>query len=132
MLSNYPNLLKLIDLLDNHLQERHSEFFGPDSSHPVLKLKDSKILHDNLWGTNRFYWHELAIIDSPLFQRLRDIHQTGLAFHVYMSAHHTRFEHSLGVTAIASRIFDEISGRHSDDLKNIVEVVFPEQIFCRF
>ncbi len=131
MLSNYPNLLKLIDLLDSHLHERHSEFFGPDSSHPVLKLKDSKILHDNLWGTNRFYWHELAIIDSPLFQRLRDIHQTGLAFHVYMSAHHTRFEHSLGVTAIAPRIFDEIAGRHSDDLKNIVGAVFPDQDFLQ-
>lgn len=126
MLSKYPNLSRIINILDDYLETKHSEFFGSERIHPVLKLKTHKILHDNLWGTNRFYWHELAIIDSPIFQRLRDIHQTGLAFHVYMSAHHTRFEHSLGVTTIASRIFDEIRDRHYDDLHNIAKVVFQD------
>lgn len=37
------------------------------------------------------------LIDHPLFQRLRDISQTGNATHVYPGANHTRFEHSLGV-----------------------------------
>ncbi len=38
-----------------------------------------------------------AVIDDPLFQRLRNIKQTGLTHYVYPGLRHTRFEHSLGV-----------------------------------
>ncbi|MGC2328046.1 MAG: hypothetical protein WA604_15135, partial [Candidatus Sulfotelmatobacter sp.] len=83
-------------------------YFGATPTHPYLKLRRSKVIHDNLWGTNGFTWAELALIDSPIFQRLRNIHQTGLAYFVYPCARHTRFEHSLGVCIMASRIFDAL------------------------
>ena len=38
-----------------------------------------------------------AIVDSPQFQRLRQITQLALASRVYPGATHTRFEHALGV-----------------------------------
>ena len=38
----------------------------------------------------------VAIMNTPQFQRLHRIKQTGCAFQVYPSAKHTRFEHSLG------------------------------------
>lgn len=38
-----------------------------------------------------------AIVDSPEFQRLRQITQLALASRVYPGATHTRFEHALGV-----------------------------------
>ena len=41
--------------------------------------------------------HEVPVVDSPLVQRLRGIHQTALAYLVYPSATHSRFGHSLGV-----------------------------------
>lgn len=41
-------------------------------------------------------WEELCV-RTPTFQRLHRIKQLGNAFHVYPSAMHTRFEHSLGV-----------------------------------
>ncbi len=123
MLSNYPHLARLVEILDNYLEEKHPSFFGAGAIHPVLPVKRSKILNDNLWGTNRFHWRELVLIDSPVFQRLRDIHQTGLAYLVYMSAHHTRFEHSLGVVTLASRIFDQILARNYDEVRNIVQSV---------
>ncbi len=50
----------------------------------------------------RVYEHELAIIDNPIFQRLRRIRQLTGAHLTYPAAQHTRFEHSLGVMHIAS------------------------------
>jgi HD superfamily phosphohydrolase len=58
-------------------------------------------------------------------QRLRDVHQTGLAYHVYPSAHHSRFEHSLGTTIIASRIFDSVLGKQRTRIRDIVGTLNP-------
>jgi putative nucleotidyltransferase with HDIG domain len=46
----------------------------------------------------------LKVIDSPEFQRLRFIRQLGVVHWVFPSACHTRFEHSLGVAALAERL----------------------------
>jgi len=51
---------------------------------------------------------ELEIIDTPLFQRLRRIHQLALNKYVYPTAEHTRFVHSLGVLQSATNIFSSI------------------------
>ncbi|HSB84115.1 MAG TPA: HD domain-containing protein [Nitrosarchaeum sp.] len=51
----------------------------------------------------RVYDHELNIIDTPMFQRLRRIRQLSGAHLTYPAAQHTRFEHSLGVMHIASQ-----------------------------
>lgn len=68
----------------------------------------------------------MALIDSPLLQRLRDIHQTGLAYYVYPSARHSRFEHTLGVVTIASRIFEAVSQRESATLQTIWATLEPK------
>lgn len=49
------------------------------------------------------YDHELPIINSSIFQRLRRIRQLSSAHLIYPGAHHTRFEHSLGVMHIAGQ-----------------------------
>ena len=64
----------------------------------------TKVIHDCVWGTVMFYPWELEIIDSPLLQRLRRINQLGLAMFTYPSAHHSRFEHTLGVVAVISQM----------------------------
>src|SRR5437762_2043408 len=53
---------------------------------------------------------ELAVVNSAPFQRLRYIHQLALSFLIYPGATHRRFEHSLGVMHIASRIYDVVMG----------------------
>lgn len=119
MLENYPTLRLISEKIDEHLAETHPQFFGPNATRPFSPLKREKVIHDPLWGTNSFYWPELALIDSPILQRLRYIHQTGLAYHVYPSARHSRFEHSLGAMTVASRIFDTLLQRYSGDILTI-------------
>jgi uncharacterized protein len=56
---------------------------------------------------------ELALINSPYFQRLRFISQLGFTSFVFPGAVHTRFSHSLGVMHLAGRVFDQlILNRH--------------------
>lgn len=55
---------------------------------------------------------ETEIIDTPMFQRLRQIKQLGPSAWVYPTAVHTRFDHSIGVLAATDGIVDAImSGR---------------------
>lgn len=56
-----------------------------------------KEINDAIWGTIKLYPLEVAILDSPLVQRLRFIRQLGVVHWVYPGAVHTRFEHTLGV-----------------------------------
>jgi HD superfamily phosphohydrolase len=65
-------------------------------------------------GFIRFSENERQIIDHPLFRRLRWIRQLALTEFVYPGATHTRFEHSLGVMEVATRIFDALARSGGD------------------
>src|SRR6266404_630719 len=71
--------------------------------HRGAKPRGPKVINDSLLGNQYFSKHEVAVIDSPLLQRLKRIKQTGLVYQVYPSATHSRFEHSLGTATIAER-----------------------------
>jgi HD superfamily phosphohydrolase len=53
--------------------------------------------------------HEREVLNSRPFQRLRHIHQLALTYLVYPGATHKRFEHSLGVMELSSRVFDVVT-----------------------
>jgi HD superfamily phosphohydrolase len=72
------------------------------------RIRDNKVIRDAIWGFNLYFRHEINIINSPLIQRLRYIFQTSLALFTYPSAVHSRFEHSLGVTALSHRILESV------------------------
>lgn len=68
-----------------------------------------KIINDPVYGFLRFPESELfRIIDHPLFQRLRNIKQMGMAPLVYPGAVHTRFHHSLGACHLMAKALDEL------------------------
>lgn len=52
-----------------------------------------------------------SIVDSPEFQRLRQITQLALASRVYPGATHTRFEHALGVYHNSLRYLWQLGAR---------------------
>jgi len=54
-------------------------------------------------------WYEKKVLDSRPFQRLRNITQLALTYLLYPGATHKRFEHSLGVMELASRVFEVIT-----------------------
>ena len=54
---------------------------------------------------------EREIINQPAFQRLRRIRQLAWTDQVYPGAMHTRFEHSLGVMHLATKLYDSIIER---------------------
>ena len=70
-----------------------------------------KDIFDSVWGTVNFSGTEICVIDSPLLQRLRRIHQLGLASSVYCNADSSRFSHTIGVTEVSDRMAKVIKKR---------------------
>lgn len=73
-------------------------------------------IRDPLYGFIGFTKEEKALINTPVFQRLRRIGQLAFTNYVYPSACHNRFEHSLGVVHIATRMGHKIK-LDEDELK---------------
>jgi HD superfamily phosphohydrolase len=69
-----------------------------------LPVTVRKTVHDSVHGSVRFDDVFLPLIECPELQRLHSIHQLGLAYLVYPGANHTRFEHSIGTFAVATKM----------------------------
>ncbi|MCB0356927.1 MAG: HD domain-containing protein, partial [Bdellovibrionales bacterium] len=68
-------------------------------------------LRDPIHGTIDISREELAVIDSIAFQRLRAIKQLGFSEFSFPGATHNRMIHSIGVSHLAGRVFDQIFSR---------------------
>ncbi|EQC28644.1 hypothetical protein SDRG_13521 [Saprolegnia diclina VS20] len=67
-------------------------------------LEPRKMIKDSVHGCIYLEPLCMAIIDTMQFQRLRHLKQLGASSHVYMSATHSRFEHSIGVAFLAEKM----------------------------
>lgn len=69
----------------------------------VLRIRD--LVH----GTILFTKQEVAVINHPFFQRLRQIRQNDVAFYVYPSMNTSRFEHTLGTCRVAGMMAETLT-----------------------
>lgn len=79
----------------------------------------SKLFQCNIHKSIRVSGLALKIINTPEFQRLRNIKQLGIAEYVFPTASHTRFEHSIGVYHLADKMITEILNRYPNKTYNI-------------
>ena len=67
------------------------------------------IIYDNIHGYIKLDTVASSIVDTPVFQRLRNIHQTGIMYLVFPTANHSRFEHSIGTYHLATQMISNIA-----------------------
>ncbi|MBS0961219.1 HD domain-containing protein [Acetobacter thailandicus] len=68
---------------------------------------ENKQIKDPIYGFVDFEGREtqlLSILSDPFYQRLRRVKQLGFSDHIFPSATHTRFSHSLGVFHVAKKM----------------------------
>ncbi|MDR1696566.1 MAG: HD domain-containing protein [Endomicrobium sp.] len=83
----------------------------------LQRLQYKHRIFDDLQGIIHLTETEYAIINSPYFQRLRNIKQLGLAYYVFPGATHTRFSHSIGVLGVADRLLRHLNISESNQIK---------------
>lgn len=91
-------------------------------------------IRDPIHNFIRLNSNERKVLDSRPFQRLRYIHQLGLTYLLYPGATHRRFEHSLGVMELASRVYDivtEPTNIFHDSVREIIPVDYDLQYWRR-
>ncbi len=76
-----------------------------------------KYIKDPVHGYIKISGDDQKIIDTPLFQRLRNISHMGTGYLIYPGATHHRFDHSLGVMSLGVSVFENIVNNSNE--KNI-------------
>ncbi|KAM9343911.1 deoxynucleoside triphosphate triphosphohydrolase SAMHD1-like [Pholidichthys leucotaenia] len=84
----------------------------------------NKVFNDPIHGHVELHPLLIKIIDTPQFQRLRNIKQLGATYLVFPGASHNRFEHSLGVGYLAGQLLQALNERQPELL------ISPRDILC--
>jgi len=71
-------------------------------------LQKSKIFKDVIHDSIEVTLLANSIIDSKIFQRLRNLHQLGVCYFVFPNANNTRFEHSIGTYYLAGKLINAL------------------------
>ncbi|XP_060912848.1 deoxynucleoside triphosphate triphosphohydrolase SAMHD1 [Labrus mixtus] len=108
-------------LEDSHLEKIGIESLGDRLRiiHSLRKLwqitaEPSKVFNDPIHGHVELHPLLIKIIDTPQFQRLRNLKQLGGTYLVFPGACHNRFEHSIGVGHLAGRLVQALNERQPE------------------
>uniref|UniRef100_UPI0037E970E9 deoxynucleoside triphosphate triphosphohydrolase SAMHD1-like isoform X1 n=3 Tax=Semicossyphus pulcher TaxID=241346 RepID=UPI0037E970E9 len=73
-----------------------------------------KVFNDPIHGHVDLHPLLIKIIDTPQFQRLRNLKQLGGVYFVYPGASHNRFEHSIGAAHLAGELVRALKARQPE------------------
>lgn len=73
-----------------------------------------KVFNDTIHGHIEVHPLCVKIIDTPQFQRLRNIKQLGGCYHVFPGASHNRFEHCIGTCHLAGKLVRSLQKRQPE------------------
>ena len=98
------------------------KYLNLDSELSQIQFPDSyKTIFDPIHGHITFSKIMWDIIDTPQFQRLRNLRQLSTSHFIYHGNNHTRFEHCLGTGFLSkdliNRCFDIVSNKNQDNTK---------------
>ncbi|KAF6714556.1 Deoxynucleoside triphosphate triphosphohydrolase SAMHD1 [Oryzias melastigma] len=79
-----------------------------------IETKANKVFNDPIHGHVDLHPLLIKIIDTPQFQRLRNIKQLGGTYFVFPGASHNRFEHSIGVGHLAGHLVQALNERQPE------------------
>src|SRR5438105_1771103 len=66
-------------------------------------------IRDPIHGAIEITADERALVDSPQYQRLRNVKQLGFADLAFPGATHTRYAHGLGAMQVATKVFEVLA-----------------------
>ncbi|XP_032376450.1 deoxynucleoside triphosphate triphosphohydrolase SAMHD1 isoform X1 [Etheostoma spectabile] len=74
----------------------------------------NKVFNDPIHGHVELHPLLIKIIDTPQFQRLRNLKQLGGTYFVFPGASHNRFEHCIGVGHLAGQLVQALNNRQPE------------------
>ncbi|CAO3620813.1 unnamed protein product [Cunninghamella blakesleeana] len=98
------DIVKLYDTNINKQERTNSGYF----------YDEYKVFNDNVHGHIQLDQYTVSFIDTPQFQRLRDLKQLGSAYYIFMGGSHERFEHSIGVSYLAGNLIQRFSNEQPE------------------
>ncbi|XP_068119754.1 deoxynucleoside triphosphate triphosphohydrolase SAMHD1-like [Hyperolius riggenbachi] len=111
----------LRDLTEEHLEKLGISSLGERldllqclRTLPQIPPSIMKVFNDPIHGHIELHPLLVRIIDTPQFQRLRNIKQLGGCYYVFPGGSHNRFEHSIGVGHLAGRLVQVLHDRQPE------------------
>ena len=83
-----------------------------DNNNSGEVFQNEKVFNDPIHGHVTLHPLCCAIVDTPQFQRLRDLLQVGPSYFVFPGASHRRFAHCIGVSYLAGVFLDCLKQNH--------------------
>ncbi|KAK3811980.1 MAG: HD phosphohydrolase domain-containing protein [Benniella sp.] len=106
-LSSYNNTYNNGSLLGTPRSKRRGSFSALFSHEAgIYERSTEKYINDPIHGHILLDNDCLSCMDTPQFQRLRDLKQLGSAYYVFPGATHNRFEHSIGTSHLAGEVVE--------------------------
>lgn len=106
--------LQLLREVAEAIASKYLRQYTADLSAEKTGRRKGKEINDALWGTVSLAEVEVAVLDSPLLQRLRFLRVMGAAHWVYPGAVHTRFEHAIGALHLTQQLIDSLNAQADD------------------